>query len=201
MLGVWGWQRRTSILTCVSQVRLAVSLGGLLSAWFLFLLNHWTLVLWEADRLGAVLQESIYDVGRRQSWWGWALTYRMSGESRISTAITSERARLGHQNTSPDLSFLHIWIKHGGLTSWVCEGGGLPFPLPTKPSPLLLHILETVWWPPSGLFSGCAPVTPRSCWFLCGSQIKSWRTWLPSALGSASLWLYIGETVWGGKLL
>lgn len=61
----------------------------------LILLYPWMLVLWEADRLGTVLQESTSDVDRRQSLQGWVLTCRMSGESRISTAITSEGAGLG----------------------------------------------------------------------------------------------------------
>lgn len=61
----------------------------------LILLYPWMLVLWEADRLGTVLQESTSDVDRRQSLQGWVLTCRMSGESHISTAITSEGAGLG----------------------------------------------------------------------------------------------------------
>lgn len=52
-------------------------------------------MLWEADRLGDVLQESTSDVDRRQSSPGWVLTCRTSGESHISTAITSEGAGLG----------------------------------------------------------------------------------------------------------
>ena len=46
----------------------------------------------DADRRGAVLQASTYDVDRRPSWRGWALTCRMSGGSRTSTVTTSERA-------------------------------------------------------------------------------------------------------------
>lgn len=53
----------------------------------------------DADRRGAVLQASTYDVGRRPSWRGWALTCKMSGGSRTSTATTSER--LGGREPRP----------------------------------------------------------------------------------------------------
>lgn len=148
-------------------------------------------------RVGTVLQESTYDVGRRLSWRGWALTCRMSGESRISTATTSERAGAGEPKQPsrprpPPHTDKAQWAQL--LALW---GRRVPGPSSHKaiPGDLVIPCLRSSSVIPSGLFSDCAPVTLRSCWFLCGSQIKSWRMWLPSAPGSGSPWLCIGEAM------
>lgn len=103
---------------------------------------------------------------------------------------------MGNQNSRPDPDLLHIRIKHSGHSSWLCgEGGFLVSSHKAIPGDLVIPCLRSNSVIPSGLFSDCAPVTLRSCWFLCGSQIKSWRMWPPSAPGSGSPWLCIGEAM------
>lgn len=117
-------------------------------------LYPWVLVLWEADRLGTVLQESTSDVDRRLSSQGWVLTCRMSGESRISTAITSEGAGLGCKTRS--IPRLYVSVKCSMSSFWVHEGGGLKLSLLLQ-SHRLGSLFQIEIRTPSPIFSQAVP--------------------------------------------